>query len=524
MNQKLHDRAQVLVHSLSNPELNLLKTLLSTSKNPPEEENKLTSLLNVLVQEGISVNETFEDEKGKDSTRKNLEALEERLLDSLLMDANLDRGGRYKRKASYPLVLQKDRMKAELLSARGVGQRSFQRLKRTIERYIEVEDFGSAISCIQLQMGMVCLQSSPKEFNNRRELLLFLKREQQLRDRATDLFVELKMKKYYGILENLDVFIETSLSILRRDVLESNSCGLQYVLLYFEKEEAEMKGDLFGALHRIHAMLDVLEQTFYFPQVRNPYELVYEQARLLLEMDCRSLARDLLYKTKERLPLENEFGQNTLELLYVHELSQGRLQEAEKLLSALLSSAYFDQHMPREVKRKWYYFKAILLFRLNRSKALMAFISRYNWICDSYSAEQKAEIKVMEILSAIDLMMLDKADRLQDALRKFIKRNGLRSHIEKTYLFELIELLWQLKYCGYDLKRLDERKIDLTLFCSRLEEAYLNLSARHSLSRLDLWFARKVKKQTKETDLYYLTLSKRRSRYFETGVLNKRYI
>jgi hypothetical protein len=366
----------------------------------------------------------------------------------------------------------------------------------------------------------VCLHSDPLRFKEKKDQLFVLKRHQMLRDRGVDLFLELRMKKYFGITENLDSFIENSLATLIRHTAESDSKALAFVLLYFEKEWAELQGDYLMALEIIEKMQAILETAFYIPQVQSPYELVYEQARILLELDYRDQATTILYSAKDKLDLENECAQAVLELLFVLELSQGHIQKAKELLEEFCSSTFFAKYIPAHTKTKWAYYTTVLYFRNNQPKHFMSYVQN-NMQHNTLELDNKLRIKLMEILVAVDTHMFDYADRLQESLRKFVARNNLRALIKMPHLFELIDLLWQLKYCGYDLNRLEERKVNLDRFISKLKAVYVQMPLNSSLIRWDLWFTKKLMQKADAAQLYYQAIQERKQAYIKTGRLSK---
>jgi hypothetical protein len=131
MIQNLTERVGTLVHSLSAPEKKILDYFLSTAKNKSENILKLPELLNSFETGEILTVKIPKDKRRRDAHRKNLEGLEDRMLDILLMDVNLDRNGRYEISEKYSLVLLKDQMKATLLRQRGSQQKAFEKLQRT---------------------------------------------------------------------------------------------------------------------------------------------------------------------------------------------------------------------------------------------------------------------------------------------------------------------------------------------------------------------------------------------------------
>ncbi len=522
MNQSLFERVTILVQGLNPTEIHFLSSLLQASQNSWEQgPGKLSDLLALFESQSSTELLLINGKKEGDALRKNLEGLEDRLLDSLLMDVSLDRNGRYSHGEQFPLVLLKDRMKASLLRSRGCPQKAFDKLQRTAERHIMEEDYDSAIACLHLQISAVCLNNNPLVYKERKDLLFSLKRHQALRDRAIELFVELRMKKYYGILENLDFFIEDSLALLIKFKAECASKAVAYVLLYFEKEWAEVQEDYHLALSSIAEMHEMVKTPFYLPQVQSIFELIYEQARILLEIDCLINAKRILYCAKRNLPLENDCGEAVLELLFNLELSQGNLQAAGFIINQLNTSSFFHKHMPVHTKTKWEYLSAILYFRSGKTKKFMSHMRLRMGLIKLAKPEDQIRLRIMEVLTSIDADMFDLADRQQESLRKFIARNQLRASITPTHLFDLTHILWQLKYCGYELMRLDERKVDLHEFLVKIENIYINMPLNRSIIRWDLWFANKLNHDIDAGDLFHSVITARREHYYNTGELSR---
>lgn len=522
MNQNLFERVNTLVRSLDSAEIHFLSNLLQSPQNLHEQHSgKLFNLLNYIGSQSGFDFPLSEGKKEGDALRKNLEGLEDRMLDSLLMDTSLDRNGRYSINKQFPLVLLKDRMKATVLRQRGCPQKAFEKLQRTAERHIIQEDYDSAIACLHLQISAVCLNSNPFVYKEKKDLLFTLKRHQSLRDRAIELFVELRMKKYFGILENLDFFIEDALVLLIKFRAESESKAIAYVLLYFEKEWAELQKDYHLALNCIMKMQEMVKQPFYLPQVQSIFELVYEQAKILLETDSLTCAKNILYSAKRNLPLENDCGEAVLELLFNLELSQGELDAANVIIDQLNASVFFQKHMPDHTKSKWEYLSAILYFRKGRTKKFMSHMRLRMSFVKLAKPDERLRLRIMEVLNAIDAEMFDLADRLQESLRKFISRNKLKTIVAEAHLFELTNIIWQLKYCGYDLTRLDERKVDLSEFMAKINNIYINMPLNHSIIRWDLWFSKRLKQEKEGSELYYDLLIQRREKYYQTGELTR---
>jgi hypothetical protein len=517
LNQPAKKRVVELIEHLSSPERGLLDQFLSAFNRCPDRGTKLSTLLNYHYnQKHHPSNELSPTDVVPKATNKNYELLEEKLLDSLLLDINLDREGRYREEACLELALQKEYMKVQLLHSRGAEERSYFRLNRLIERFVDFENYDQALSCLKLQLGTVCLQQNPSEFSRQRNLLVELKRKQQLRDKALDVLAELRQKKYYGILENLDLFLELNLTKLHAYSAQCASKSIIYVKHYFEKELAELSGDFLGALKHVKHMQKLLDQSFHMPEVSGPYELMYEEARLLIQLNAIDRAAILLYQTVQNLPIENQYGQAALELLFVLELSREKLSAAEKLIQHFSGSVYFELHMPAHARARWHYYVAILYFRQAHYRRCITYINRHIRLTE-LSIDKRLKIKLIEILSCVASLDHDEADRLQESLRKYMKRNKLSESLNASHLTELCNILWQLKYCGYDLHRLGERSVSPKPFIEMLDGLYLRVPLHLSIIRWDIWFKRSMNQKNHAQTLFERTLLARQQVFSKTG-------
>lgn len=513
MRKDLFSRAASLVSTLIPSEKNILLNVIEATRNPHSKKSKLSELFKELDQNSSH---------GKKANRKLLELLEDRILDSLIMDVNLLRQGKYTNTESTSVILQKESIKSRLLYSRGIVKRAYQIAETCINRAKETESFDIILGLLHQQLSMICIHQNQQDFFHKMMEIDHFESCRSLKMKAIRLYRELKIKKYHGVTENLDFFVESSLKQLYQFQSKVSFEAIDFITLYFEMEKYEMSGDIFSSQQTIVKLYEKCNPNSESPLIFNIYELVYEQARLHLELGQIDECCFLLEKCISHLPIENFSCQRSLELLFLLKFIKKDLHIASEILSQLKESEYFEKLIPPRDKARWTYYEACLFFSLNDPKRCLRVLSTTS--LTGIDALDNIRVRYLRTMAFIELEHLDQADRQIESTRKFIERNNLVLPLEETGLIHFFECLTALKYCGYDFHRLATKMPELENRLLLIKNNKLNTSQlRDWLMEYGSWIRKKMEPSSNNSD-YDIWHCNRREYYFNTGQVKRIYI
>ncbi len=407
-------RATQLVSSLSPQEKNVVVNVVNATRNPNSKKSKLLEAFESLNELNPGV---------KPENRKLLELLENRVLDCLLMDVNLLRQGKYTNDEQLVLTLQKEGIKSRILYNKGVVKRAYEVAETCIAKAKKTESFDIILNLLHQQISMICFHQNERAFLTKLEEIDLYESQRSIKLKAIRLYRELKMKKFHGITENLDLFLKIGLDHLENYHSKASLASIDFIILFFEREIYELEGEIIDALSTTVELYSLCRETPECPLVYSLYELAYDQARYVYQLGRVDEAKFLLEKCITQLPMENHACQKSFELLFTINVKAGKFERAGQLLSQLKGTSYFESLMPIKDKATWAHKEAYLCFTLHNHKKCLRVLSINNF--KPLSNIERLEVRLLRIMALIEMDYLDIADKQIEATRKFMERKKI---------------------------------------------------------------------------------------------------
>ncbi|MGB0176556.1 MAG: hypothetical protein ACPF9D_05280 [Owenweeksia sp.] len=440
MKHEIFERVEKLVSTLSAAEKDVLHKHIYSTLPEWQTESKLADLLN-----DLSHPESFDDAS---YSRKNYQMLEDRLLDSLLFDINLSRNGKYKEDSNVYLSLRKDGLKMRILQQRGLLHRAYQLAENVKQQAERSEDYDEIIEALNLQLSMIGLQQDATRFReiteqiNHYEYCRFAKRK------SLALLYELKMKKFHGMTENLDLFIKDSIQTIQRYTERIQCNTIDFVLGFFIKEDFEQENNWPEAHYYMTRLYEKASDLPHNTPHFNFWELVYEQARLCMKMDQWETGIFLFQKCIQNLPPEHLAHQKAVEATFNHYYRQKDYQEALKLATEYQDSRFYRLYLNDKNKHHWNFLKCCTAYQMGQRRQAKTFLDDTREF-EKESINQALQVRFLRILMAIDSQNPDVADHYMDSMRKLVSRNQWLPVMKQHGLDAFYYALFKLRNCGY---------------------------------------------------------------------------
>lgn len=448
MPRRLLSRVEHLISSLSVQEKAFFSAFLGFSNNHIRGKNKILQLF-----QQVDNQHPFSDSQIRNK-RKNYEILESKILDTLLTDYNLHKVGKYHDNPNNNLVLHKESLKIQLLHNRGVSHRAFRLAQNLISQCLKLEKYDISLNLIRLQLSMSSVLNDPNLFKQKLEEQDTLEYKGRVLSKSIQFYQELKLKKNLGVEENLDIFLSNTLQALSGYYEKVPSPTIKYIHNYFLKECLEQTGQIHEALSVAVQLYSDFDQLPNRETVRSVYEVVFEQARISLEIGKYDTALTLFDLVIKRLQKQDIVFNKALQLIFLTHYLQGNYPEAKRTLDFLKTSQLDIEELHPLHRSKWIYYSACLNLKLGAHKGLYKGLSHPD-LGRQETPAHKLKYRFLQLIATIDNEDFDLADHSLEALRKFIERNQLTNSTEMNYYRPLYYVMNQLKANGYDFSLID---------------------------------------------------------------------
>ncbi|HAD95778.1 MAG TPA: hypothetical protein DCG19_00150 [Cryomorphaceae bacterium] len=475
MKHETGDRVAKLVSSLSPAEKDVLFKHLSSSLPEWQSRSKLADLATELSTPDFSNDSAY--------NRKNYEMLETRILDTLLFDINLTRNGKQTSTINDLLNIRKDGLKMRVLQQRGLLHRAYQMAENIKQKAIRDEGYDEIIEALNFQLSMIGLQQDAAQF---RELITQINHYEYCRfarRKSLALLYELKMKKFYGMEENLDLFVKDSIITLQRYSERIHCRTIEFISGYFIKEDLELEGNWHEAHYYMTRLFKKAEALPPDTPHFSFWELAYEQGRLCLKNGDHENGIFLLSKCIAKLPPEDLAHQKSVELTFASHYENGHFEEALRIAEDFAASHFYTYYLRENSRQKWNFMKSCTCFRMGdlvQSKAYLENTREF----EKQNMLNNLQVRFLKIILAVESQNPDLADHYVEAMRKMVSRNQWLPSLKKNGLDAFYYALFKLRNSGY---RLDELFSGSPEMITALRKANRKLNSSPEKPMISYW-------------------------------------
>ncbi len=448
MKHEIQARVGQLVSSLSLSEKEVLFKHLHATLPEWQNQSKLAELLEELYTDPASENIHY--------SRKNFDLLENRILDSLLFDINLNRKGKFNDDGNATLSLRKEALKMRVLQKRGVLHRAYKMAQNVKQQALLDEDYDSIIESLNLQLSMIGLQQDAQKFKELTEQINHFEYHRFAKRKSLALLYELKMKKFYGLTENLDLFVKDSIMTLQRYQERVHCRTIDFVHGFFIKEDFELEDNWLEAHYYMSQLFTKAEELPRNTPHFNFWELVFEQGRLCIKTGDAENGLFLLEKCLKQLPPEHLAYQQSVEMAFFTLFHKKDFRECRKLLDGYRNTHFYQRYLSKENQHHWNFRLACLLYHQGKIEKVKKLLEQCH-LFEKSGVQQALNVRFLKIIVSIDEQKTDLADHYLESLRKHISRHSWQAQMKELNLYPFYYSLLKLRNTGYRFAEFSQR-------------------------------------------------------------------
>ncbi len=522
MTNPIYERSQAIVDSLSSSEITSIYNYLKFFK--PKNLSRKTTKLELLLDQ-LNGKKTAENRKkppclsfkNEAAERKTYETLENRIVDSLLLDINLYRNGKYDSAEHQMLTLSKELLKAQVLKQRGNYQRAYQLADQVISHADKCESYDHSIEAINLQLSMISMLDDIGDFQEKLSKLQHLEFCRLGKRKAVYFFYELKLKKFYHVKENFDMFLISSEKELSKLAERTGSRIIDYIKHFFVKEILEEQGELHEAFRYIEQLWNIGLDMYRRTPLIDPWELTYEQARLSYRLQLYRDSAMFSAMCQKRLSPENEIYQKAMVQEFSALCMVKSYSQAGRIAKRALNSEYLGHKANGVLQSKWYYLSAVLSFLQGNFKRSIRMLLQTQKM-EKSRIEYNLLIRLLRFINFVEAERWDDCDRELHLMDKYVRRNQLDKMVKELGIGKFINYMKELRLESYNFYHFSHR-IDEVVdeIVTDQQEAKIKMDL-YDLISYGHWFKAKIKDESPDffIELY---ISDRQSKYYDYGIM-----
>jgi tetratricopeptide (TPR) repeat protein len=487
-----------LLHSLSRAQIRLLRNYLTCFSSRGESDAKTLHLVELLLKarEAPSLATCSKKIYGVEPDAKITKLksrLKSKILDALLSDINIDKKGLLDKSELMPLKLRKKLTQfTYLLYKQGSKPIGKQLLDEIIVNSKQYEFYPGVIEGLRYKKYYQGFRIGEKEFDTISKELSFYEECNQAVNKAVDYYylktIKGNFKKSIDF-KNSQVFLRNSIVDLKRDYEHTKSAVVGYYLKYLEQSYFENSKNYEQAREACLEQLAIVNNNvsvYRKQRVGIIYDNIAQYDILLGEYDkavnnAVAAQKHILKKSANYfISKEIEF-----EALFY----SGQYAKA-KAISATLINAIANQS--GDFRYDIYkFFRANSLYMLGDFKEALKMLSERLEVSKD-KAGWEIGIRILTILSHIELQNYDYVSQLIEGLRRHIDRQGKLSDIRERDRL-IVKALQQMNKRGFAPGQVSEKEMDILRQLASDDKKYKWEALTPELIPFHQWAAQKYR-------------------------------
>ncbi len=437
--------------------------LLDLLEKYPEDE-KVISLLKKKVP-------------NKDARRMIVSRLREKMLNSLILDVNLDRGEVYDELGRSLANVIKEKFIGRVLFARGQRDLGFFVLERSIQMAKKYEFYDDLVDMLGLerQFMKVWKGSDDAYYNVDAEIQKYAKCRDSVR-LAKKYYQEIIIKFGFKGLSRAAPdkgklgFLKKGMEELSIAFEETGSATVGYYYYYLLIEYNQTQNNLEEASVNLNRLSQMLEDN---PSIRKKSWLTSVYVNLganELWMHHFSEARKFFSRSLEYARVNSRNHGVITEFMFYAQFYSGQLGLAQKTLESLVDNKYLDQSDFRKSVRN--YLLACVVFTTKDYRESLKYLGRSQAIGKDKEGWNIGS-RILSILLALEQQDFDYADSLIINFRQFV-RVGLKGIEVRKRDKMILEILLELRKKSYNFIEVKESKMTVLhhLACNSVDAGW----------------------------------------------------
>lgn len=439
-----------LIHNLQPSEIEIIRTSLRSYYSKGEQDFKTLKLFDYLLQHKRKIPDSNECSlhvynKPKDNTIDKLSSrLKAKILDALTLDINIERKGVLDDLDASAIKVKKKIMQFLFLyRSRGHNPLVNQILDDVIEYSKRYEIYDAIVEGFKYKKYIKGYTRGLEDFNKLNEQIAFYEKCSAAATKATDYYYHLIIRAdFHGNTDKKQRqrYLQSAIIDLTKEYEFTQSSSVGYYLKLLELAYLHDIEDVRSARNVCQELLAILKSN----------KAVYRKQRIGIAYGNLSQCDIYLGDFENAIQNARAFVEYTPHKAVNYAVAKeqefraffygSRLDEAEKVLEALLPVTASQQGDFRVAKYKFYY--GCVLFRKNNYKAALKELLQ-NAELSKDKIGWEIAIRVLTIMTMIELDKLDEAEKQVDSLRKHMDRHDAKSdiHLRDRLILKLLQKL-----------------------------------------------------------------------------------
>lgn len=413
--------------------------------------------------------------------------LRDKILEALIIDVNIERDGSYPETTRVNIAIRKNITQAQILQNRGARKIAELMFEKVIEQCKKHELFEELLIALRALIRLKVLNEGDKQLQrllNKYEKYDYYKNAVL---RAEINYGKVISKTDFSSLHSTKTdWYREMLDTMSDDFKKTRSIQIGYYYYYIETYYHQLQRNYKSARRSLLSIQRLLETgpVMNIPSMKGGVLVNLGENDLFVgqfERSYETLEKSLQYFKKDNFNYDQG-----VELMFYAKFYDGDYQMAFEIISQLLREPQSKNNF-RKGKRS--FLLASTFFMMGDFPITLRHLNMINPIVSDKDGWNLG-IKILHILTLIELEEFDEATSKTDSLRKFFE-NGGHNHRVKM----ICQLLQSLSYSGYDFKAVYQKEKSCL---DMLEEKSGALSWQIKSSEMIIfpqWFFAKVSRQ-----------------------------
>jgi hypothetical protein len=454
-----------LIHSLSKGEQRVTRTALTCFSGKKDSTTKTLKLFDYLLKNKNHIPPNRECalhiyNNARDRRFKMLKLrFRQKLLDSIVLDLNLSRKGMLEGVDQGNIKVRKKISQLfYLLYLKGVVLDTL--LDEVIDLSKKFECYSSLIEALRVKKYSKGFLKGEADFNKINKEIEFYEYCNSALHKANDLYYRHIINANFHARADSDKinnYLEKGIAELSRDYESTNSALVGYYLKLLEMAYFENAENYFFAKRSCLELLDIVKNN----------KSVYRKARLSLVYMNLCHYNIFLHRYKEAIK-EVRMAQSLIVSANAYYLTskewefnalfhENHMEEAGLLITSLIKKTSEVSENDDFRLAKYNFYKAAVLFKQGNYKPVLRELNMHLEISKDKEGWGTA-IRVLTIMTLIEMDRLDEVSSRLDSLRKHMERNTEKGNTRAREKI-IFRILQTLETSGFILKNAEEKKI-----------------------------------------------------------------
>jgi hypothetical protein len=463
--RKIVDLVWGVVHKLREEEKdNVIKYILSFDRRLGKIENKTKTLFNVIATD---IKGDISDEQyqvliyGKpqfEAYKKMILRLRNKMLESLIMDVNLDKEGNYSARSKTIYRIRKKLSYAHILQSRSLVSQALKIYDSIIKEGIEFEIWSEVIQALSLKKWIISVSQSEANFKEVSTLLRVCRNKLKGLERAEDLIA------YVSMIENHRKWTETDSLELKEKINQINerysqhkSLCMEYIMIQCEIQYLQKTKQYKSAEQKLVRLVNLSKSEKATATPSRHSSALLNLAENYIYMGSFALCQTHANEALKNISPSHITALRCYELLYYSAIYNGDYMKSITLINKCIFQ--IEENGWDFIKDKWEYLKACSYFAMGQyeiADKILADFRQIEFDKEGYGIHLKFLLFMISFERNKRSILFTRIEGLRKQIQ-ILHKKGKKVVREKA----IYEILRELSNTSFDFAKTFEKKGEL---------------------------------------------------------------